>query len=62
VKPEDGKTAVSFQAKDDLAEVRYRVFHVLLEHNVRFSAVVRGKQRLVEQVRGQKASGPQVLA
>jgi hypothetical protein len=29
MKPEEGKTAVAFHAKDDLAEVRDRVFHLL---------------------------------
>ncbi|MEI4927436.1 hypothetical protein Q8G50_33510, partial [Klebsiella pneumoniae] len=37
---EAAKTAVIFHAKDDLAEVRDRVFHLLVEHDVRFSAVV----------------------
>jgi hypothetical protein len=58
MKPEEGKTAVNFHAKDDLAEVRDRVFHLLLEQDVRFSAVVRDKQRLVEQVQARNQAEP----
>jgi Protein of unknown function (DUF3800) len=58
MKLEEGKTAVIFHAKDDLAEVRDRVFHLLLDHDVHFSAVVRDKQRLVEQVQGRNQAEP----
>jgi len=58
LKPEEGKTAVIFHAKDDLAEVRDRVFHLLAEHDVRFSAVVRDKLRLVEQVQARNQAEP----
>src|SRR5438128_254717 len=43
--PAEGKTAVIFHAKDDLAEVRDRVFHLIAEHELRFSAVVRDKMQ-----------------
>jgi hypothetical protein len=49
--PEAQKTAVAFHAKDDLPEVRREVFALLLQHSVRFLAVVRDKQKLLEYVR-----------
>lgn len=58
MKPEEGKTAVIFHAKDDLAEVRDRVFHLLAAHDLRFSAVVRDKLCLVEQVRARNQAEP----
>src|SRR5438132_14077022 len=58
MKPKEGKTAVIFHAKDDLAEVRDRVFHLLLEYDVRFSAVVRDKRRLLEQVQARNQAEP----
>ena len=58
MKPEEGKTAVIFHAKDDLAEVRDRVFHLLAEHDLHFSAVVRDKMRLVEQVQARNQAEP----
>jgi hypothetical protein len=48
--PSRGKTAVQFHAKDDLPEIRAQVFHLLMQHDLRFSAVVRDKRKLVEQV------------
>jgi Protein of unknown function (DUF3800) len=58
MKPEEGKTAVIFHAKDDLAEVRDRVFHLLAQHELHFSAVVRDKMRLVEQVQARNQAEP----
>ncbi|HLF29237.1 MAG TPA: DUF3800 domain-containing protein [Anaerolineae bacterium] len=49
--PETQKTALAFHAKDDLPEVRREVFDLLLRHPVRFLAVVRDKQKLLEYVR-----------
>jgi hypothetical protein len=49
--PETQKTALAFHAKDDLPEVRREVFALLLQHSVRFLAVVRDKQKLLEYVR-----------
>jgi hypothetical protein len=59
MQPGEGKTADAFHAKDDLAEVRDRVFHVLIEHDVRFSAVVRDKQCLVAEVQARNQIEPQ---
>jgi hypothetical protein len=49
--PAQRKTAIQFHAKDDLPEIRYRVFHLLMEHDLKFSAVVHDKRKLAEQVR-----------
>ena len=49
--PEAKKTALAFHAKDDLPEVRREVFALLLRHPLRFLAVVRDKQKLLEYVR-----------
>ncbi len=59
MRPEEGKTAIMFHAKDDLAEVRDRVFHLLAEYDLQFSAVVRDKMRLVEQVQARNQAEPQ---
>lgn len=47
--PARGKTALGFHAKDDLPEVRYQVFRLLLEmkSSLRFHAVVADKMILV---------------
>ena len=44
------KTALMFHAKDDLAEVRREVFALLLKHDIRFYAVVRDKQVVLDKV------------
>ena len=49
--PEAQKTALAFHAKDDVPEVRREVFALLPRHPVRFLAVVRNKQKLLEYVR-----------
>jgi hypothetical protein len=49
--PEAQKTVLAFHAKDDLPEVRREVFALLLRHSLRFLAVVRDKQKLLEYVR-----------
>lgn len=59
LQPESGKTAVIFHAKDDLPEVRDRVFHLLAEHDLHFSAVVRDKRRLLELVQARNLAEPQ---
>ena len=48
--PARRKTAIMFHAKDDLAEVRREVFNVLLKHDIRFYAVVRDKQVVLDKV------------
>ena len=52
------KTAIAFHAKDDLPEVRRDVFSLLMEHELRFFAVVRDKSKVVEYVRQRNASDP----
>jgi len=51
MKPEAEKTALFFHAKDDLPEVRREVFKILLNHKIRFSAIVRDKLRVLAFVR-----------
>jgi hypothetical protein len=51
MKPERQKTALKFHAKDDCPEVRREVFKHLLQHDVRFFAVVREKARIASLVR-----------
>lgn len=58
MQPARGKTAVFFHAKDDPAEVRYRVFKVLLNHELRFSAVVRDKVALLSYVQQRRRIDP----
>lgn len=48
--PARRKTAIMFHAKDDLPEVRREVFKVLLKHDIRFYAVVRDKQVILDKV------------
>ena len=45
------KTALMFHAKDDLPEIRYRVFKLLAQQAVSFHAVVRNKQSVLAEVR-----------
>ena len=51
MKAEAKKTALYFHAKDDLPEVRREVFKLLQRHPLRFSAVVRDKQVVLDYVR-----------
>jgi hypothetical protein len=44
MRPEACKTAISFHAKDDIPEVRRDVFKTLLQHKLKFFALVRDKQ------------------
>ena len=50
MKLESGKTAVAFHAKDDLPEVRHRVFTLLMSQDVRFYAVVKDKAAVLSYV------------
>jgi len=46
-----GKTAIAFHAKNDIAEVRWRVFTLLQQHHeVRFFAVVKDKRAVLDYV------------
>lgn len=58
LKPERRKTALLFHAKDDIPEVRERVFRLLAEEEVRFFAVVRDKRGLAVDVRNKNAQSP----
>ncbi len=51
MQPEACKTALAFHAKDDIPEVRREVFSLLLQHKLRFFAIVRDKHKVVEYVR-----------
>lgn len=46
--PVRGRTATAFHAKDDPAEVRFLVFRLLANHELRFVAVVRDKLKLLD--------------
>lgn len=58
MKAEAGKTASFFHAKDDVPEVRHAVFKLLLQHDLRLSAVVKEKHHLLADVRGHEAANP----
>ena len=50
MQPGQRKTALAFHAKDDVPEVRREVFQVLARHPLRFFAVVRDKQAVLQYV------------
>ena len=50
MQPGEKKTALMFHAKDDVAEVRYRVMKLLAQQAVSFYAVVRDKHRVLAEV------------
>jgi hypothetical protein len=58
MKPERRKTAVMFHARDDVPEVRREVFSLLLQHDIKFYAVVRSKADLVTYVQHQNERDP----
>lgn len=58
MQPEQGKTALAFHAKDDVAEVRREVYRLLCSARLRFYAVVRDKLHLVSYVQQQNARDP----
>lgn len=51
MRPEAGKTALQFHAKDDVPEVRREVFKLLMQFDVRFYAAVRDKRAVLTYVR-----------
>jgi len=51
MQPERKKTALAFHAKDDVPEVRREVYGLLLQHDLKFFAVVRDKAKVMEYVR-----------
>jgi hypothetical protein len=58
LRPQGGKTARMFHAKDDLPEVRQDMFRLLLRHEVRFFAAIRDKNRVHDYVRQRNAADP----
>lgn len=59
--PSRRKTAIAFHAKDDVPEVRLRVFNLLMRFDIKVFVAIRTKRVLVEQARtvhryGQKIS------
>jgi hypothetical protein len=58
MQPQTRKTALMFHAKDDVPEVRREVFALLQKHELRFLAVVRNKQRVLDYVRQRNAAEP----
>jgi hypothetical protein len=58
LKPHRQKTHAFFHAKDDLPEIRERVFRMLAVEDVRFFAVVRDKRGLVSDVKHRNAQSP----
>lgn len=55
MQPEAGKTALAFHATDDLPEVRREVFRVLEQADVRFQAVVKRKEAVLDYVLSRNA-------
>ncbi|MCH8043441.1 MAG: DUF3800 domain-containing protein [Planctomycetes bacterium] len=58
MQPERRKTAEAFHAKDDCAEVRREVYRLLMQHELRFFAVVRNKQTIVAKVQEHNKKHP----
>ncbi len=56
--PARRKTALMFHAKDDLPEVRREVFSQLLKHKIRFYAVVRDKQAVLNKIVEHQKTSP----
>ena len=56
--PAQRKTALMFHAKDDLPEVRREVFSVLLKNKIRFYAVVRDKQVVLNKIMDHQKQKP----
>lgn len=58
MQPAKQRTALCFHAKDDPAEVRYEVYKLLRQLNLRFFAVVRSKLDVVSFVKQQNERDP----
>lgn len=58
LQPAQKKTALAFHAKDDCPEVRREVYRLLMQHEVRFFAVVRDKAVIAAKVREHNKSTP----
>jgi hypothetical protein len=57
--PARKKTALFFHAKDDLPEVRYRVFRLLGKFDIRVHALIRDKRALLEEAQNRRQVQPQ---
>ena len=53
------KTALAFHAKDDCPEVRREVFKLLIQHDLRFFAVARNKEIILQKVVEHNVKNPQ---
>jgi hypothetical protein len=58
MKPESGKTAAAFHAKDDVPEVRREMFGLLCRHELRFAAVVKRMPVVLDYVRSRNQTDP----
>ena len=58
MQPQQNKTAIAFHAKYDLPKVRDQVFNLLMQHEMRFQAVVRDKQAVLSYVRQRNERDP----
>lgn len=58
LQPERNKTAFAFHAKDDCAEVRREVYKLLMQHEMRFFAVVRDKATIADKVQEHNKQHP----
>jgi hypothetical protein len=56
--PRRRKTALFFHAKDDLPEVRYRIFRLLEQFDIRIHAVIRDKHAILEEVKQRQRTEP----
>lgn len=62
MRPEAGKTALCFHAKDDLPEVRREVFRVVGQLGVQVQAAIRRKDSLVLEARAARRLGHRLTA
>lgn len=58
MQPEQRKTAEAFHAKDDCPEVRREVYRLLMQHELRFFALVRHKHIIAAKVREHNKTRP----
>jgi hypothetical protein len=58
LQPETNKTAFAFHAKDDCAEVRREVYKLIMQHDMRFFAVVRDKSVIATKVQDRNRTYP----
>lgn len=51
------KTAFGFHAKDDIPEIREKVFKLIVKHGIRFFAVIRDKSAVLERLHTAQTAG-----